>query len=201
MSVIVGLVDGAGMHLGADSRVTIGDHEAAIGARPKVTQRDQVLIGATGATLMADLIVHALVIPPILLTCAPERLADEMLTLFSLNVRELADDHLVTFDGDSEQIVYTRFIVLLRGRMFYGWIGPQGREVREVGHHRLWFAIGCAADYAMGAIWAVRRAVPEVDCAGPELVRVGLEAACHYDVHCAEPLTILTLPSDSKSTL
>lgn len=176
MTVIVGLVQDGGVHIGGDS-AGISGLSLTVRADTKVFHNGPYLFGFTGSFRMGQLIHHALVPPE------PTRPLERfMSTTFVDALRAcLKEGGWARKDSDREE--GGTFLVGVQGRLF------TVESDYQVGYTADGYAaVGVGDEIALGALYATAG----TDLPARKRVQLALKAAEHFSAGVRSPFTILS---------
>jgi len=151
MTCIVGLVEKKVVYIGADS-ASVAGWTSRVTKLPKVFRKGPFLIGYTTSFRMGQLLEHSLNVPA---QAAGER--DDMrymVTVFVEHVRQLLKDRgMAKVEANAES--GGQFLVGYRSRLYSV---QSDFQVNEMADH--FDAVGSGAEYALGALSALRGTPP-----------------------------------------
>ncbi|NUP11400.1 MAG: hypothetical protein HOW73_35590 [Polyangiaceae bacterium] len=151
MTCIVGLVERKTIYIGGDS-ASVAGWTSRVTRLPKVFKKGPFLIGYTTSFRMGQLLEHSLHVP-----LQPSSERDDMrfmVTVFVEHVRQLLKDRgMAKVEANSES--GGQFLVGYRSRLYSIQADFQVNEMAD-GYD----AIGSGAEYALGALTALRGAAP-----------------------------------------
>jgi len=178
MTCVVGLVDKGAVYIGGDSAGVSG-WDLTVRADAKVFRNKDVLMGFTSSFRMGQLLRYAFV-PP---THHPDIEIDRyMVTVFVDAVRACLKAGGYA-RKDSEEESGGTFLVGYRGHLF-----EIERDYQVGEMHDGYGAVGCGAQIAHGALYALSTAARNIDPRGR--VRCALEAAERHSAGVRGPFTI-----------
>ena len=180
MTCIVGLVDKGSVYIGADSASVLG-WTSRVTRLPKVFQRGPFLIGYTSSFRMGQLLQHSLVVP----AQGTSRLERDdmrfMVTVFAESVRTLLKERGVAkIEANAES--GGQFLVGYKSRLYSVMSDFQVNEMAD-GYD----AVGAGAEYALGALRALRGTAPA------QRVRKALEVSAHFNMAVCAPFFVRIL--------
>ena len=186
MTVVVGLVDGGRVIMGADSAGS-GDCSTYPMVTPKVFRLGPLLLGYTSAFRFGQVIRYGLIVPRI----APDEDFERYLAgSFSAALRDCLKEH-GWHSTDNGRDAGGRLMVAYNGRLAV--IEEDYGVIESMNGYR---AIGCGSEWATGSLHTTGR-VPYNTIVASLRVRLALEAAADHDQHCAGPFVVERLePAD-----
>jgi ATP-dependent protease HslVU (ClpYQ) peptidase subunit len=180
MTCIVGLVSGSTVYVGADSASVMG-WTSRVTRLPKVFQKGPFLIGYTSSFRMGQLLQHSLSVPPQGKGRADRDDMKYMVTVFAEHVRTLLKDKGVA-KVESNAESGGQFLVGYRGHLYSVMSDFQVNEMAD-GYD----AVGAGAEYALGALRALRGVAPTTR------VRRALEVSAHFNMAVSAPFFVRSL--------
>jgi len=196
MSCIVGLADGDKVWMGADSASASEDNWAMRRVKaPKVFSLrigetdHRLLIGYTSSFRMGQILQHHLEIAGDVIPFAGGEQWYLIKRFIPLVRRILREQRFTKVESNQEEGGV--FLVGMMGHVFRVDIDFHVNESLD-GYE----AIGCGADFALGALWSASNALMD---AVPAL-KEALQAAAHFSAGVVEPFHIYMLPSVGEAT-
>lgn len=183
ITCIAGAIKNSEVWIGGDGVSTSRETEVRAGARSKVFQLGEFLIGASG-TVRVQQIVQFLFEPPVI---AEGDLVCYLVKLFGPALRTAMKDGGGEITVDSNLEMDGRLLIGVRGRLF---VMDSGYGIWEARAN--YAAVGCADQEALAAMFTVTSLLAG-DVTGEEIVKRGLMAAAEFDAHIRPPFTILKL--------
>lgn len=182
MTILVAVKKNGRVFLGADRITTFGqEYFTDLVNGGKLIKLKNAYLATSGYTLMDNVLEHMHTNNHAVMENKFSNRADVfqfMLELFT----ELKKQYTLTDTGkDTYAGIYNVFLIVT-DKAIYGI--SNNLTVTE---YPSYAAKGAGADYALGCFYALFDAVSD----GRELVRMALEAACHFCIYCREPLDIL----------
>jgi ATP-dependent protease HslVU (ClpYQ) peptidase subunit len=183
MTVVVGVVQGGTVYLGADSAVSAGCERLQpceyVG---KLVRRDGLLFACTGPTRLSQLMALVLVVPPDGEVSAYRYLV----TRLAPAIREMIREH----DGLSINNCHDgwEMLVAYRGRLY------SIAHDLSVQSYAEYASVGCGHEIALGSLHTTAQILDD-RLSAPVRVGMALEAAAEHDIHCAGPFEFETLES------
>lgn len=183
MTVVVGLVDGERIILGADSAVSAGCERFAPGS--KIVRRGGLLFACAGPSRLVQLLGHVLDVPP-------DDGGDPysyLVAKLAPAIREMIREH----DGLHINNEHDGWEALIAYR---GGLYSLCHDL-SVTAYAEYASVGCGRSLALGSLHSTG-ALLGADmayCTPPARVRLALEAAAAHDVHCSGPFRVEALES------
>lgn len=188
MTCIAAAVDPDGtIWMGADSVGLQGDC-VRIDRRSKVFRVGAFLIGSAGSQRVGQILEYTFDPPAI-----ASDLTAYMVREFVPALRAHMDTEGAEIKQDSQRARYDGHCVIgIDGQLFeidtgYAVVNPRAP----------FYAIGCASQEAMAAMFTARSLVEGIPA--KKIVQCGLEAAAEFDINIRPPFTVLSLPSGPKA--
>jgi ATP-dependent protease HslVU (ClpYQ) peptidase subunit len=182
MTILVAVKKNGRVFVGADRITTFGNeyHTDLVGGQ-KIIKLRHAYLATSGYSLLDNVIEH-LVATNHKMTENPFRHRADVFAFFLELYSELRKSYTLVDTGkDTYAGIYNVFFIVTPTAI-YGI--SNNLSVSEFPQYA---AKGAGADYSLGALYAVYDSVED----GHELVRLALEAACHFSVYCREPLDII----------
>jgi ATP-dependent protease HslVU (ClpYQ) peptidase subunit len=182
MTVLVAVKKNGRVFLGADRITTFGNeyHTDLVGGQ-KIMKLKNAYLATSGYTLLDNVLEH-LVATNHKMMDNPFRTRSDVFSFFLELYSELRKSYTLVDTGkDTYAGVYNVFFIVTPKSIF----GISNNL--SVSEYPQYAAKGAGADYSLGALYSVYDSVHD----GYELVRLALEAACHFSVYCREPLDII----------
>lgn len=182
MTILVAVKKNGRVFLGADRITTFGNeyHTDLVGGQ-KIIKLRHAYLATSGYTLMDNVIEH-LVTTSHKMVDNPFRNRADVFAFFLELYGELRKTYTLTDTGKETYAgIYNVFFVVTP-RAIYGIANNM-----SVSEYPQYAAKGSGSDYSLGCLYSVYDSVDD----GYELVRLALEAACHFSVYCKEPLDII----------
>lgn len=168
MTVIVGVIQGGRVYVGADSAVTAGDNAAAL-ARPKVRRRNGILFGACGDMSVVGAILDRMTIPDYDGQDVESWMAKEFWSAIRGLMKEMG-----------LRRCEFEVLVAVGGRL--ACVDNHGAVIV---HDRQYAAVGSGGTYALGALYNSRGS-------GRMRVKRAIEAAIEHCSTVRGPLAVLS---------
>jgi len=182
MTILVAVKKDGRVFLGADRITTFGNeyHTDLVGGQ-KIIKLRNAYLATSGYTLLDNVIEH-LVQTGHKMMDNPFRNRGDVFTFFLELYGELRKAYTLVDSGkDTYAGIYNVFLVVTPTNIY----GISNNL--SVSEYPLYAAKGAGSDYALGCLYGLHESISD----GYELVRLSLEAACHFSVYCREPLDII----------
>ncbi len=180
MTCIIGVAHAGCVYIGADS-ASVGGGEIRVTRLPKVFRTGKFLIGYTGSFRMGQLLQHHLSVVP----QGDEPDDEYMVCTFIEAVRTCLRQYGYTQVKDNQEEIGGRFLVGYRGKLYFI---DGDFQVNE--HDEGLDSIGCGAEYALGAMKALRDLPPR------ERIEKALEISAHFSSGVIGPFHVLELAGE-----
>lgn len=191
MTCVIGISDGDRVWIGGDSGASLGQ-EVRRSRLPKVFKRpDGLIIGYTDSYRMGQLLQYAL--SDLTSEEGYEDPYDFLVTVFSEKIRVLFRDYGFS-KIESNRDSGGTFLLGYKGKLYSVYSDFQVNESSDDIE-----AIGAGREYALGAIKALERALPNL--AAPDKIQRGLEVAEYFCSGVMGPFTLEVSPQIYKSEL
>lgn len=182
MTILVAVKKNGRVFLGADRITTFGNeyHTDLVGGQ-KIIKLKHAYLATSGYTLLDNIIEH-LVATNHKMMENPFRNRADVFAFFLELYGELRKGYTLVDTGkDTYAGIYNVFFIVTPTSI-YGI--SNNLSVSEYPHYA---AKGAGSDYSLGCLYGLYETIED----GYELVRLSLEAACHFSVYCKEPLDII----------
>lgn len=182
MTILVAVKKNGRVFLGADRITTFGNeyHTDLVGGQ-KIIKLKNAYLATSGYTLLDNVIEH-LVQTGHKMMDNPFASRGDVFTFFLELYGELRKAYTLVDSGkDTYAGIYNVFLVVTPTNIY----GISNNL--SVSEYPLYAAKGAGSDYALGCLYGLHESIDD----GYELVRLSLEAACHFSVYCREPLDII----------
>jgi ATP-dependent protease HslVU (ClpYQ) peptidase subunit len=193
MTILVAVKKNGRVFLGADRITTFGNeyHTDLVGGQ-KIIKLKNAYLATSGYTLMDNVIEH-LVMTNHKMMDNPFTNRADVFSFFLEMYGELKKAYTLVDTGkDTYAGIYNVFFIVTATSIY----GVSNNL--SVSEYPEYACKGAGSDYSLGCLYALYDTVDD----GYELVRLALEAACHFSVYCKEPLDIIEVrPEDFKGPL
>lgn len=182
MTILVAVKKNGRVFLGADRITTFGNeyHTDLVGGQ-KIIKLKNAYLATSGYTLMDNVIEH-LVMTNHKMMDNPFRNRADCFSFFLELYSELKKAYTLVDTGkDTYAGIYNVFFIVTPNAIY----GISNNL--SVSEYPQYAAKGAGSDYSLGCLYALYDTIDD----GYELVRISLEAACHFSVYCKEPLDII----------
>lgn len=182
MTILVAVKKNDRVFLGADRITTFGnEYFTDLVDGSKIIKLKHAYFATSGYTLLDNIIEH--------LHVSKHKMMDntfrtraEVFSFFLELYAELKKSYTLVDTGkDTYAAIYNVFLIVTP-QAIYGV--SNNLSVHEYDKYA---AHGAGADYALGCLYGIYDTIDD----GFELVRLALEAACHFSIYCKEPLDII----------
>jgi ATP-dependent protease HslVU (ClpYQ) peptidase subunit len=193
MTILVAVKKNGRVFLGADRITTFGnEYHTDLVAGHKIMKLRHAYLATSGYTLLDNVLEH-LVATKHKMMDNPFQSRSDVFAFFLELYAELRKAYTLVDTGkDTYAGIYNVFFVVTPTSI-YGI--SNNLSVVEFPEYA---AKGAGADYSLGCLYSVFDSVHD----GYELVRLALEAACHFSIYCREPLDIIEVKgSDFKGPI
>lgn len=193
MTILVAVKKNGRVFLGADRITTFGNeyHTDLVGGQ-KIIKLKNAYLATSGYTLMDNVIEHLVTTNHKMMDNPFTNRAD-VFSFFLEMYGELKKAYTLVDTGkDTYAGIYNVFFIVTATSIY----GVSNNL--SVSEYPEYACKGAGSDYSLGCLYALYDTVDD----GYELVRLALEAACHFSVYCKEPLDIIEVrPEDFKGPM
>ncbi len=177
MTILVAVKKNGRVCMGADRITTFGnEYRTDIISASKIIRLPNAYLSSSGYTLLDNIIEHLFASGSKLLENPFDNRSD-VFTFFLGLYNELKKNYTLTDSGKETFANLHNVFLAVTSTSIYGV--SSNLSVHE---YERFAAQGAGADYALGCLYGT---YDTVDDAG-ELVRIALEAACHFSIYCKE---------------
>ena len=182
MTILVAVKKNDRVFLGADRITTFGNeyHTDLVGGQ-KIIKLKNAYLATSGYTLLDNVIEHLVTTNHKMMDNGFKNRADVFAFFLELYGELKKSYTLVDTGKDTYAGIYNVFLIVTP-RAIYGISNNL-----SVCEYPEYVAKGAGSDYSLGCLYGLYESIDN----GAELVRLSLEAACHFSVYCKEPLDII----------
>lgn len=172
MTCIVGVVDHGAVYLGGDSQLSAG-WDKWFNKRSKVFRNGDLLVGCAGAPRLSQLLEFELQLP----AQTTEKSFEYLVKVLAEQARLLFSSRDFKWDNEGGQVLFG----------YRGGLYTLENDYSVIQYNDEYVAIGCGANFAMGALHATHRLPPK------KRIKKALKASAHLSNGVSGPFTILKL--------
>jgi ATP-dependent protease HslVU (ClpYQ) peptidase subunit len=187
MTILIAVKKNGRVFLGADRITTFGnEYHTNLVSGEKIIKLKNAYLATSGYILMDNVIEH-LVQTNHKMMDNPFASRADVFSFFLELYTELKKAYtLVDAGKDTYAGIYNVFFVVTPTNIY----GVSNNM--SVSEYPEYAAKGAGSDYSLGTLWALYDTLDD----GYEMVRLALEAACHFSVYCKEPLDIIEVRAE-----